>query len=117
MPLRIQRTEFPDVIEVVCGGNTKIYRAIGSQDHNEERDSLLSYMESWSEDHYCAQWLHDLEYAMASAGEPTFRVMVERCGGWWTWADAERDEHGHFGPWRKWVDGTWDELRVKASRT
>jgi len=47
--------------------------------------ALLGYMRWWSEDTYCAGWLHDLENAMV--GDSAYDWLVEQAGGTFTWTD------------------------------
>lgn len=106
---------FPEVIRVESadGKTVQLYTA----QIPPLRESMLRYMEMWSESTYAAGWLINLEHAML--GEPLFRALVNECGGWWTFDDktpvnlAEELPPGEHH-WRKWVDGTLAEL--EASR-
>jgi hypothetical protein len=76
------------------------------------RHALLRFMEWWSEEHWCAGWLIDLEHQMAlqatSADRGAFEWLVQRAGGWWTY-DSEAGN--------RFVIGTFAELTAAASRS
>lgn len=66
--------------------------------------ALLGYMKWWSEEHYCAGWLIELQNVLARADDPAFSWLVEQAGGWWCWPE-DADEVA-FRP------GSLDELRA-----
>ena len=81
------------------------------------REQLRRLMMEISEDHWCAGWLHGLEFTLweaASCGPVTFGfapVSAGRClelarlaelaGGWWRWSEALKDEE--FVPMSEWL--------------
>jgi hypothetical protein len=73
--------------------NTNESRSSSTRSKGDEppAQALLRYMEWWSEEHYCAGWLVDLQTVMAHADDPVFNWLVEQAGGWWRWPeDADR---------------------------
>lgn len=81
------------------------------------RDMLRQMMSDFSEDGYCAGWMHENEYRLWEAltnpehqyGFITItdseiarmRHLHERSGGWWIWAEGE--ESPRFVTTEEWI--------------